>query len=63
MRCKCCDKPLNEYELLAMNPYTKEPEDMCRKCLNTIQVVDETFEDDIDVLWVEQNLLDKYEKS
>ena len=34
MRCKCCNKPLQDYEMLSKNPKTGEHEDMCRICIN-----------------------------
>lgn len=33
-RCKACNKPLQDYELLSKNPRSGKHEEMCRACIN-----------------------------
>lgn len=34
MRCKACNKPLQDYEELSKNPTSGHHEEMCRSCIN-----------------------------
>lgn len=60
MRCIACDKVLNEHECLARNPITKEPEDLCRVCINDIRKYEVQDEEpnELSGLWIVQHKLD-----
>lgn len=34
MRCKACNKPLQDYEMMSKNPKSGEHEENCRTCIN-----------------------------
>jgi len=34
MRCKACNKELQDYEMMSKNPVSGEHEEMCRGCIN-----------------------------
>jgi len=34
MRCKACNKPMQDYEIASKNPSSGRPEEMCRGCIN-----------------------------
>jgi len=34
MRCKACNKILQDYEIMSKNPKSGEHEEMCRSCIN-----------------------------
>lgn len=63
MRCRCCDKPLNEYEVLSKNPITGDFEDLCRGCINLVRQSEALPDFDPDSkdmdMWLEYKTLDK----
>lgn len=40
-RCMSCNHILNKQELEATNPYSGQPEDLCRTCLAAVYTYDE----------------------
>ena len=34
MRCKACNKPLQDYEIMSKNTTSCKHEEMCRMCIN-----------------------------
>lgn len=34
MRCKACNKPLQDYEAMSKNPNSGQHEELCRGCIN-----------------------------
>ena len=38
MRCKACDAVLRDVELTKRNEYSKQYDDLCYPCLNTINI-------------------------
>jgi len=62
-RCVACNKPFNDHEMTARNPITRQPEDLCRKCINSIYRPDEQMDpDDFTEVWIIRDKLDKKDK-
>ena len=59
-RCVACNKPFNDHEMTARNPITKLPEDLCRKCINSIWAPEyQADPDDMTEIWKVVEKLDK----
>lgn len=61
-RCKACDKSFTESEMLAKNPITKEPEDLCSGCKAAVKAFQGPSETERFLEDFEETMEEKIEK-